>query len=287
MTSKNAIWITAAIAATITVSTWYAVVAQSQPSPGQAASLPAVPTTEAVAAIKVHKPGDVGAPIRTLQDRFTATNFAPLGLITMAYQLQRSELAGEPAWMREVRYDIDMKFDPANAPSSSIDAGWRVALRALLAQRFKLAVHREVRHVPAYSLVLNSPDGRLGRSLRPSTRVCDPTFQSNALPPGAQRPCGAFAAASNTVHADAISMPVLATFLSSAPGIQRMVVDRTGLSGTFDLDLNLSLSPTPAVDEDLASVFTALREQLGLTLDPSTAAIQVTVIDHVENLSED
>jgi uncharacterized protein (TIGR03435 family) len=202
--------------------------------------------------------------------------------MALAYLLQPGELVGAPQWMSDERYDVNLKFDPAETPNSSIDAAYRSALRALLAQRFKLALHRETRDLPTYSLMLDRPDRGLGKSLRPSSRVCDATFQSNALPAGTQRPCGAFGGPANNVRADAISMPVLARFLSSAPAVQRMVVDRTGLTGSFDVDLTLSLSLTPADNDDSPNVFTALKEQLGLALVPSTTAIEVIVVDHVE-----
>src|SRR3954447_24036829 len=62
--------------------------------------LPAVPSAEVLASVKQHKPGDTtGSPVRILNDRFTATNYPPRGLITQAYQLQTVELFGVPAWM--------------------------------------------------------------------------------------------------------------------------------------------------------------------------------------------
>jgi uncharacterized protein (TIGR03435 family) len=242
---------------------------------------------EVLASVKPHKPGDtIGSPVRILPNRFTATNYAPRGLITLGYQLQLVELVGDPAWMTDERYDVDMTFDPADGPRAPIDAPYRVALRGLLAQRFKLALHREMREIPTYSLVLDRADRRLGKSLRPSSRVCGGTFQSNIPLAAGERPCGVFGGGGAVILGDAISMQVLAKFLGSHPGVRRIVVDRTGLSGTFDLDLSMSLTATPAADDQLPDVFTALKEQLGLALVPSNSPVEVTVVDHVERPSE-
>ena len=73
-------------------------------------------------------------------------------------------------------------------------------------------------------------------------------------------------------------------------GIDRRVIDETGLAGTFDFDLKWtslsSRAPTPAVGDDSPSIFVALQEQLGLKLEPVDGPREVIVIDHVEHLTE-
>jgi uncharacterized protein (TIGR03435 family) len=148
-------------------------------------------------------------------------------------------------------------------------------MRALLAERFKLVTHHEVRSLPIYSVVIARGDGRLGTSLRPST-------EPRRL---VQDGLGVFIVRGETIER-------LAVRLSQAA--RRPVVDRTGLSGTYDIDLHfapLGLATATGADAspptDAPSIFTAVQEQLGLKLEATTAPVDVLVIDHVEKPTAD
>ena len=182
----------------------------------------------------------------------------------------------------------------------------RLMMQSLLADRFKLAVHFETREVPVLALVLVKP-GRTGPRLRPhgDGLACDakwvapPDRSSPFVAPGAFMPsCGAVGAITgpnNTVLLGArdTSTQLLANFLPAVQDLGRAVVDRTGLSGKFDFSLNWTPEPnrpTPLgadapPDTGGTTLIEALKEQLGLKLEPAKAQIQILVIDHVERPS--
>jgi uncharacterized protein (TIGR03435 family) len=174
-------------------------------------------------------------------------------------------------------------------------------LEALLADRFSLRTHIETRPLPIYALVVANPAA--GTKLRPSPAVCRPPVPPTAagidnLPPppppppaDAPEPLTQRTVGSRCVMIDAppagyfsgraVTLPGLAFRLSRV--VDRPVVDRTGMSGEFDLDLTyLPEVPTRFASPDAPSIFTAVQEQLGLKLDPATGPVDVLVIDRVE-----
>jgi uncharacterized protein (TIGR03435 family) len=158
----------------------------------------------------------------------------------------------------------------------------QLMLRALLAERFKLIVRREQKEQPMYSLVVARSDGRLGSAMRPSTVDCTAetdraaqnvvkkgSVDGDAVPCGIRMGMGSMVVGGATVSQ-------LARALSNL--LDRTVVDRTGLTGTFDATLKWTpdqstpglaekLQYIPTIDPNGPSIFTALQEQLGLKLD--------------------
>jgi uncharacterized protein (TIGR03435 family) len=264
-----------------TVATLAAALANGLLVSGQQSPAPPQGAQEVIATIKPNKSGALGSPVRLSPGLFTATNYPVRGLITLAYELQPFELFGAPAWADQERFDIVARFE-GDTLAAANTAAWRQMLKSLLAERFQLVLRRETRTLPVYVLVRSRSDGRLGSGLRPSTRIC----QAGVTVPAGGRPCGGFAGSPTPrMYGDAITMAVLAKFLSSSSP-QRIVVDRTGLVGTFDLDLSYDNAPQPDPD-GLPSVFTALKEQLGLELRTETAPVEVTVIDRFERPTPD
>jgi uncharacterized protein (TIGR03435 family) len=158
-------------------------------------------------------------------------------------------------------------------------------VRTLLADRFKLVAHKESRELPIYELVVARSDGQLGPKLHPSTCVAGRTPDGNR--------CGFRPGPGVFVGTDvAVAMRIDASLSSE---VHRMVVDRTGLAGTLDIDLhwlpdNPALGPqpdTPPPSPGDPSIFTALQEQLGLKLESTRGPVDVLVIDHVEHSNED
>jgi uncharacterized protein (TIGR03435 family) len=230
---------------------------------------------DVVASIKPNKSGDTSVSVRMSPGMFTATNYAVRGLITMAYELQTVEVLNVPARAGEERFDIVAKFDDASAASGNTPA-MRQMLKQLLAERFKLVLHKEIKDIPTYALVLDRRDGTLGSGLRVSTQVCQP----GAPTATGERPCGLFGGPLSQMQGDAVTMTLFSKFLSSV--VQRVVVDRTGLSGKYDVDLSFSLG-MPAGDSNAPpSIFTALKEQLALQLRAETGPIEVTIVDRFE-----
>jgi uncharacterized protein (TIGR03435 family) len=167
-------------------------------------------------------------------------------------------------------------------------------LRAMLADRFQLQAHTERRELPSYDLVLDRPDGRLGQGLVPSSPDCDTIVAARR----------AAAVAPPEFDPD---KPLVCTIVGSLDRIRgegavsgftqmlrgpagRLVVDKTGLRGTYRITLtyelaSVALGAVPPPDGAL-SVFTAVREQLGLRLEPSRTERDVLVIDRLERPTE-
>jgi uncharacterized protein (TIGR03435 family) len=182
------------------------------------------------------------------------------------------------SWIDAEFYQIDARLAAEDVSLTQPD---RLAiLRALLAERFKLSLHQETRESPMYALVA-SKHGGLG--LRPADASC-----VNAS-------CGRDLIGPWSIRSRAITMPQLATLLSSRTG--RRVEDRTGLAGAYDLSLEwkpaLTAPPSPEagspnflpVDPAPSSIFGAVEEQLGLKLQSIKGTTDVIVIDHVERPS--
>src|SRR5918993_3019681 len=237
--------------------------------------------------------------------RFNAVNVPLWDLIRQAHAVQRSQLVGAPDWTETARFDIVAKAegDIAPAPPGSPAGPLSFMLQDLLEERFKLRAHRETREMPIYALTLARSDRKLGAGLRPSTIDCAAMRGRGArmgLPPGAppagERPQCGMRMAPNQVIAGGVPLAQLLPVLSQLT--QRVVIDRTGLEGNFDIDLTFTPDrmpqgpPPPGVqipsfDPNGPSLFTAVQEQLGLKLESERAPIEVLVIDHVERPTAD
>jgi uncharacterized protein (TIGR03435 family) len=261
-----------------------------------------------VASVKPNKAGD-GRILFRMQPggRFTATNVPLRELIRVAYGIQNTQLVGGPDWIGSERFDIVAKAEgdiPPSGPGGP-PGPMQMMIRALLADRFKLTVHNETRELPIYSLVVARADGRLGPQLRASQVDCAAVIaaaRARGGPPPAppqpgERPtCGIFGGLGR-VAAGSVPTAQLAMMLSQQAG--RIVVDRTGLTGMFDFDLQWTPEQlpqrapgTPAdqplringadIDPNGPSIFTAVQEQLGLKLEAQRGPVEVLVIDSVE-----
>jgi uncharacterized protein (TIGR03435 family) len=267
-----------------------------------------------VASIKQNKTGDgrsfLGNPPG---GRFSATNMPLRALIAFAYgtpqPLPNFRIIGGPSWIDSDRFDINAKasteFQPGtNGPSPQLF----LMLKALLAERFKLVAHNESRELPVYDLVMARSDARLGPQLHKSDVDCAALFATRRgggpppppPQPGERMQCGMFASPASVVGG-AVSMAQFATLLSRI--VNRTVVEKTGLTGNFDINLTFTpeqpaRAPGPGADQPIRvngvdidpngpSLFTALQEQLGLKLDSQKGPVDVVVIDSVEHPTED
>jgi uncharacterized protein (TIGR03435 family) len=257
------------------------------------------------------KPNDSGA-IRRLMgvpgDRFVATNETLWRLITVAYgapgflpqPLSEYQISGGPSWIDSDRFDIDAKAVGDALRGSDGTRRKLLMLQTLLAQRFKLAVHHEMRKMPVYALVFARRNRTLGPELRKPDVDCvafrrdpgyrpKPLFGTPAFDSTNPDPCGFGIAVEGVLKGGMTMTDLTATF---SKWLNRAVVDRTGLTGSFDVDLQFSFeglpgTPTlpPGVDRpanENPSIFTAVQEQLGLKLESTTGPVDVLVIDHAE-----
>jgi uncharacterized protein (TIGR03435 family) len=253
-----------------------------------------------VASVKLNKSGDsrvIGGRTQP-GGRFTMANVQLREIIRLAYRLQSFQVLGGPNWINSDRFDIVAKAESRAAPEQL----W-LMLRTLLAERFKLAVHNDTRELPVFALVVARSDGNLGPQLRHSDADCvaaaagPPSGVAPSPPDPSQPPqCGSGRLGSGRFTARAQRIEALSLLLSTR--VSRSVIDRTGLTGFFDFDLEWTAAagepgvpPTtgPANDrpDDGPSIFTALQEQLGLKLDPQRGPVEVLVIDHVEQPTTD
>jgi uncharacterized protein (TIGR03435 family) len=234
--------------------------------------------------------------------RFTAINMPVSSLIASAYGpngllLRRNQIEGGPDWIRVDGFDIDARapagadLDAGGTPS---DPGIQAMLRALLADRFKLAAHMEHRTVSTYALKVARADGRLGPSMHP-VQIDDcagtRTLAANARQGGpsvwdTRQVCVvAVGGGGTSLTSYGGTMAQLANVLGIM--VDRPVVDATGLSGKFEMNASFESARLGPDGSTGISVFTALREQLGLQLDGDKQDIDVLVIDHVDQPTPD
>jgi uncharacterized protein (TIGR03435 family) len=173
----------------------------------------------------------------------------------------------------------------------------------MLEDRFHLKVHRETRQLPIYDLVMDRGDSQLGPRLRRSSIDCvarraargrgapPPAPQGPPPDPTTIRPVCGLRLNPGRFAGDAVPIGYLAEGIG--PFVQRLVVDRTGLEGYFDIDLEWTPEPTitpdsrpeVATDPNGPGIFTAIREQLGVKLNSTTGPVEVVVIDSLDILT--
>jgi uncharacterized protein (TIGR03435 family) len=208
-------------------------------------------------------------------DTFVGKNYTLKLLIAAAYDLNPREISGGDAWVDSDRYDILARTPGASMPTH--EEQMRM-LRNLLADRFKLSIHREQKVFSIYELHVD----RSGQKLKPSTAAADvpPALISTVYPHHILMP------ARNASMADFVSVLQRAV-------VDRPVVDKTGLQGRYDFDLQWAPDETqfggevPVAPANAASppFFTAIREQLGLRLVATRGQAEALVIDHAERPS--
>ena len=230
--------------------------------------------------------------------RVSMRNQSLSDLIRAAYGADENELIGGPDWVRSTGFDLEAR----GTAGMSADTA-RAMLRALLAERFALDVHREKRDLPIYELMVTARNGRPGAQLRPAAAQCAPLTRPNGMPPPPPSPKGAMDVVPLMIEgapprcpsisvpghysARAVSMDALASELTEVTG--RPVLNRTGLMGEFDFDLiyapvlNALAVPDAAARPELT---TALQEQLGLKLEAGRGPVEVLVIDRAQMPTE-
>jgi len=246
-----------------------------------------------IASIKVATLGSGLGGSQSSPDRYTQPNASLRDLITDAYHLQRFEVVGGPEWITgSVRFDVNAKA--SFVPSAEQR---RVMVQRLLAERFALRTHKEIREMPVYVLHMARKEGRLGEQLKRTPVDCaairaerirkGESGSRRSSAPDDRPLCDTFLTArpfsgrmTLRYQASGITSGDFAEWLS--PYLRRPVVDRTTLTGDFDLDLafapgDVDVSTAPA--DDAISIFTAIEEQLGLKLESDRAPVEVLVID--------
>jgi bla regulator protein blaR1 len=233
------------------------------------------------------------APPRFDGEGFRLTNLTLRSFIANAYDIPLGQISGAPDWIGAERYDIEARVSARPAPNQRA-----AMMRKLLEDTFKLSAHVEIQQLPVYALVKVRSDGTLGPNIRPSacTSKDSPPPASRTFDPARMpvMPCGASGARPTGVMQ--ARWQTMAEFAKhTLPGlVGRQVVDRTGLTGSFDLDVEFTpepMGPLPPVAPGGygrpapfvgTAFFTALQEQLGLTLASEAGSVDMLVIDRIE-----
>jgi uncharacterized protein (TIGR03435 family) len=198
---------------------------------------------------------------------FRYTNTSLRALIQTAYGVQDYQITGGPGWTDSEKFDVEAKAEPA-ATNVTRDQVLSM-VQSLLADRFKLKVHRDRKESSIYALVV-AKDGLKIKQ--------------------AADPAGGARGGANGRLAGKRSMPQFADLLSRI--LRRQVVDRTGLSGVYEFSLEWvpdeaqyqayqDVPAGPPANPSAPSLFTALQEQMGLQLDSARGPVDVFVIDEV------
>ena len=275
----------------------------------QAQAAPQAPDATAAyvyeaASVKPNKSAQQGSSIRRQPGgRLTASNMPLRALITFAYQLQPFQLVEDPAWVRNENFDIvaKMEGDPPPVPPGQGPDPHMIAMRALLAERFKMVVRRETRQMDIYELVVARPDGTLGPKLRRTTTDCEAMMaaRKGGPPPGPPSPDAPFLCGMRGTFGQLLvnAMPLSLFANNLSQRMQRVVVDKTGLSGGWDFELTFAQEPPagplppgvelPPADPNAPSLVTAIQEQLGLKLQSAKGPVEVLVVERIEQLIPD
>jgi uncharacterized protein (TIGR03435 family) len=244
------------------------------------------------------KPNDSGAPgsssLVMAGGRYLATNATLRTMIRTAWQVHDDQIIGGPDWIGVDRFDLTAKA-AGNPPLQGFIVQARLMLRSALADRFKLVLQPERREIPVYALVLGRSDGRTGPQLtRTDPASCAGPPRAISVAPGApepSEPSPCDSAFSRPAHLSGRGRDASTLVAQIAQWADRVIVDRTGLTGQFDWDLQWTIeprSPEPAAAPTTGVPFvTAVQEQLGLKLEPQRAPVDVLVIRRVERFTPD
>lgn len=226
-----------------------------------------------VASIKPAEPGGRGVQIMMAPGgRITAKNVTMKILIQQAYNLRDFQITGGPSWLGNDRYDINAKADGNDDVTPE---QLRTMMQGLLADRFQLVFHKETKEMPVYALVV----GKGGFKLKEAPQGNGPQIRMGR----------------GLINGQGMGMDMLATQLSNALG--RSVIDKTGLTGAYDIKLEFTPEGGGMVQRDGGAdaappadagptIFTALQEQLGLKLESTKGPVTILVIDKAEKASE-
>jgi len=223
-----------------------------------------------VASVKPNVGSDRSIPFRTPPlDGITLTNNPLESIIRYAYSVQPFRLEGVPGWTLDERFDIAAK---AAGPIS--DTERRLMMRALLVERFRLKAHFETRQKTIYVMTLAREDKRLGRGLKPRPECATSPCQSG----GSGR--------RDAIQIRAVTLTQLADgMMSTLRG--ELVRDETGVPGAFDVEMSWRPETSTDPDDARPSFVTAVREQLGLKLEPLRRPVEILVVESVDRPTPD
>jgi bla regulator protein BlaR1 len=213
-------------------------------------------------------------------NRFMATNVTLRGLLRIAYGVQDSQIVGGPDWLNSEKFDVDARVAPSlveqlsklSRDQAGLESGHM--LQALLVEHFKLSLHREIRDLPTFALVL-AEGGPKFHEAKPGD-----TYPDGPKGPGRPAGPGTWEPEKGTLVVQ--GQPIAALVMELSAELGQMVVDKTGLAGNYDFTLRWTPGASQDADHDASSIRTAVQEQLGLKLELQNTPTEVLVIDHAE-----
>jgi len=227
------------------------------------------------ASIKRSAPANPNGPTYEFQrgGGLRVGNSTLLGLIESAYDVRDFQIADGPSWLNTDRYDVLARSRSGEVATTSAEEmkATRLKLQAVLADRFHLVVHRETRELQEYALVVE----KKGSGLVAVSADTQPGARAGVL-----STCG---------HMTGTQALISNLVLYLSRQLKRPVFDRTGLTARYNFELSWTpeLAPCPDSADNAPSIFTALREQLGLRLDSIKGPVDTVVVDRAEKPSED
>ena len=278
-----------------------------------------------VASVKVSKQasgnGMFRMGMRYTDDGVSVENFPLMMLFQNAYGVGKDRISGTQDWMNSERYDIEAKIDPARVEDfkkltpDEMKLARQYMLQVLLADRFKLTLHRETKELAVYNLVVAKGGSKL-QETKPEEKSADadksakdklsdslaaakgsgsgpssgPTVVSGGKSVSLSGAGGGGASISfsrggtRSTNGRGVTMEMLVNNLANICG--RPVFDKTGLTGKYDY--KLEYAPEDAQqdpDSNAATIYTAVQEQLGLKLESAKGPVEIFVIDHAEKPS--
>jgi uncharacterized protein (TIGR03435 family) len=228
----------------------------------QAQQQPAARAEFEVVSVKPGDPASMGSSWGTPPGRVVMRNVTLKFLVMDTYRLNEYQLDGGPKWIDSAKFNVDAKL-PAGAPQSQIP----LMMQVMLADRFKLEVHRETKTRPEYELVVAKGGPKLQ-----AAREGEPNPGSSSTSEGGGQ---------IQIGGNGVTIPSLIGRLTGYAGAP--ILDRTGLAGQYTFTLKFApLLETSVQDESLPAIFAAVQQQLGLKLEAIKGPVEVLVIDRAE-----
>jgi len=215
-----------------------------------------------IVSIHPDRSGDPGYRVRTPPgEKFTATNVTIKTLLLQAFDIKDFQLSGAPGWIDTERYDIAAEFDPSVARIRALSPEeLRPLVQSLLLSHFQLKIHRTTKQMPVFSVQAAKGGPKLHR---------------NTGTPGHETDWG-----SDHINAHDVTVAEFCRVLETQ--LDRVVVDDTGIAGTFDFKLTWTPEARRLADSAGPSIFTALREQYGLELKSKKGPVEMIIVDRME-----
>jgi len=235
---------------------------------GTSQARPTVPHFDVVA-IRENRSQGGGDGMSLREGSLQVNNLLLKSLITSAWGVREVLIFGLPGWAEQARYDIRARVtdaDPKLLDGINSREQRRALMAAMLEDRFHLKVHAVTKDLPVYDLVVATGGPRFSESVR------------HGVEPHLEIRKAEYSATDTSILG-------LSYFLEEI--VERTVIDKTGLTGAYDLHLQWAPDLTGAPDSDtFPSIFTALQEQLGLKLQPRKGPVKTLLVDHLERPSE-